>query len=208
MGHACLGKLDHRPEHPDRYQYSRAHHSALGRRGYDYRIEERRDRLPQDDMHDVGFLDEQEMGKHRPGDQSCACKVGRRSENHVLVEGPGTSSGKDSDKCFVMDLENGNTKPLEEDGLSMPEALGDGWFAFGETSRTAISHSAKTVLYDFDGTPKETFDFNKDRQPPAARGPPRPSLSIRQANGSRMGTPRGLRSCTPCQARSHVKPSW
>ena len=154
MGHDCLGKLDHRPEHPDRYQYSRAHHSALGRRGYDYRIEERRDRLPQDDMHDVGFLDEQEMGKHCPGDQSCACKVGRRSENHALVEGPGTSSGKDGDKCFVMDLENGNTKPLEEDGLSMPEALGDGWFAFGETSRSAIGHSAKTVEVYSRATPR------------------------------------------------------
>ena len=64
-----------------------------------------------------------------------------------------------------MDLENGNTKPLEEDGLSMPEALGDGWFAFGETSRSAIGHSAKTVLYDLTARPRKLLTSTRTGSP-------------------------------------------
>lgn len=76
MGHACLGKLDHRPEHPDRYQYSRAHRSALGRRGYDYRIEERRDRLPQDDMYDVDSLTSKKWGNTIPATNPAHARLG------------------------------------------------------------------------------------------------------------------------------------
>ena len=88
-------------------------------------------------------------------------------KNHVLAISFGTNSYSDGHKYFVMDLESGDAKPLEENGLRTPEALDDGWFAFGETSLSATGHLTKTVLYDFDGTPKETFDFNEDRQPPS-----------------------------------------
>ena len=91
--------------------------------------------------------------------------LSKEVKNHVLAISFDTSSDGDGHKYFVMDLENGNAKLLEENGLRTPEALDDGWFAFGKTSLNATGRLTKTVLYDFDGTPKETFDFDEDRRP-------------------------------------------